>query len=84
VTETKLAEDSIMRSSQQVLFPWAFQDRDEELSRFRQMASRWRPVVRCERDDDNTDGFASFDFESSSVRQPSVARPTWSPWLWVK
>jgi hypothetical protein len=76
----------MMRSPQQVLFPWAYDDRSEEISRFREMATRWRPVVRTERDDD-FGAFASLSFgaDNSPAREskPRV-RPAWSPWLWVK
>src|SRR5262249_21586560 len=79
------SEIGAMRSSQNVLFPWAYQDRAQELSRFREFASRWRPVVRCKRDEDDFDEFAPFDSRSSSAdRVDPVPRPTWSPWLWVK
>jgi hypothetical protein len=73
-----------MRSPQHALFPWAHQDRAEEFSRFRQFASRWRPLARCDRDED-IDEFGSFGAGSASADGvDSSPRPTWSPWLWVK
>ena len=73
-----------MRLSSDVLFAWAYQDRAEDVSRFRQFARRWRPMARNARDDDY-DAFPSLQF--GTTRSPELKplpRPTWSPWLWVK
>jgi hypothetical protein len=71
-----------MRSAQQVLFPWAYQDRVEDVPRFRQMARRWRPVVRPAVDEDDVDGLMGM--ANGSLQRGPLPRPTWSPWLWVK
>jgi len=75
-----------MRNQHHVLFPWANQDRaDDEIPRFRELASRWHPVVRCRREEDEIDGFVGVSLPSDAVAQHnSPPRPTWSPWLWVK
>jgi hypothetical protein len=73
-----------MRTPQQILFPWAYQDRTEDPSHFRQLASRWRPLAR-DRDEEGFDVFAPLRFRNGSAQDPTApARPTWSPWLWVK
>jgi len=73
-----------MRSPHHVLFPWAYQDRiDQDVPRFRELASRWHPVVRCARDEDDMGAFAIMNFGTDRRSSP-LPRPTWSPWLWVK
>jgi hypothetical protein len=77
-------EKVAMRQTNDALFPWAYQDRAEDLSRFRQLANRWHPVARRARDDDY-DSFPPLQFgKMSSPNLKPLPRPTWSPWLWVK
>jgi hypothetical protein len=74
-----------MRLSNDALFSWAYQDRAEELTQFRQFANRWRPVARAARDEDDYTSFPPLHFGNG--RSPGIKpqqRPTWSPWLWVK
>jgi hypothetical protein len=74
-----------MRNPQQILFPWAYQDRAEDPSQFRQLASRWRPLARVDREEDGLDVFAPLRLRGGSAQDPNApVRPTWSPWLWVK
>jgi hypothetical protein len=80
--------DGGMRLSSDVLFAWAYQDRAEDLSKFRQFARRWRPVARSSRDEDHDDDYCAFPpLQFGAMRSPDLKplpRPKWSPWLWVK
>jgi len=74
-----------MRLSNEALFHWAYQDRAEDLTLFRQFASRWRPVARRGRDDDDYDSSQPPLFGKMRAAGVKPAqRPAWSPWLWVK
>jgi len=76
-----------MRLSSDVLFAWAYQDRAEDLSKFRQFARRWRPVARNAREDCDDDHGAFPPLQFGTMRSPDLKplpRPKWSPWLWVK
>jgi hypothetical protein len=74
-----------MRLSNDALFAWAYQDRAEELTQFRQFARRWRPVVRTARDEDDFDSFPPLHFgRASSPGMKPLPRPAWTPWLWLK
>jgi hypothetical protein len=72
-----------MRLTNEALFPWAYQDRAEELPKFRQLARRWHPVARTARADDY-DSFSPLNFGKIPSGLKPLPRPTWSPWLWVK
>jgi hypothetical protein len=80
-------EKVVMRlSNADVLFPWACEGRAEELSKFRQLARRWRPVAYNRRTLDDYDSLLPLHFgrDTPSESRPPLPRPTWSPWLWVK
>ena len=63
------------------LFFWAKRDRMREPSFFRIRSQHWRSAVRVEPEDaDYAPRFRFRGMKSSG----KTARPTWTPWLWVK
>jgi hypothetical protein len=62
------------------LYVWAKRDRLQEPNFFRTRSRTWRHLMRVEQDVDYSPRFRFRGMKGSA----KSARPTWTPWLWVK